>query len=83
MARSRKVCGLKDDEYLWKGRIYTLPKHGFARFRNFSAELRAVDSAALLFRRNKWLLAHEGNTALIVRSARAGVFGENQTVKGI
>ena len=34
----------------------------------------------LLFRRNKWLLAHETNTDLIARGAVAGITGENLCV---
>ena len=35
----------------------------------------------LLFRKNKWLLAHEDNEALIGRGAAAGICGENYTVR--
>lgn len=31
----------------------------------------------LLFRTNKWLIAHEDNAALIARGAVAGIYGEN------
>ena len=35
----------------------------------------------LLFRKNKWLLAHEDNEVLIGRGAAAGICGENYTVR--
>ena len=35
----------------------------------------------LLFARNKWLIAHEENEALIARGAVPGISGENYTVK--
>lgn len=35
----------------------------------------------LLFRRNKWLLAHEDNAAIIERGAVAGIYGENYQIK--
>lgn len=35
----------------------------------------------LLFRRNKWLLAHENNAGLIARGAVAGITGENYEVR--
>lgn len=35
----------------------------------------------LLFRKNKWLLCHEKNSALIERNVYPGIFGENYEVK--
>lgn len=35
----------------------------------------------LLFRRNKWLLAHESNPGLIARGAVAGITGENFEIR--
>lgn len=37
-------------------------------------------SDKLLFRKNKWLLAHEDNTALIAKGVVAGIFGENYKI---
>ena len=34
----------------------------------------------LLFRKNKWIFAHEGNTALLQRGVSAGVYGENYKI---
>ena len=34
----------------------------------------------LLFRENKWIFAHEGNTALLQRGVIAGVYGENYKI---
>ena len=42
--------------------------------------LDAPTSDPLLFRKNKWIFAHEGNTALIQRGVVAGVFGENYRI---
>lgn len=42
--------------------------------------LDAPTDDPFLFRRNKWLLAHEKNYPLIARGARAGVTGENLCV---
>lgn len=33
----------------------------------------------LLFRKNKWIIAHEENTALIDRGVQAGIYGPNYT----
>lgn len=35
---------------------------------------------SLLFRKNKWLLAHEKNKSLIERGAKPAIFGENLTI---
>lgn len=35
----------------------------------------------LLFRKNKWLIAHEDNKALIERGVASGIYGENYTIK--
>mgnify|MGYP002622651678 CR=1 FL=1 len=37
----------------------------------------------LLFRRNKWLLAHEDNSELILRGVQAGVSGKNLMIVGV
>ncbi len=42
--------------------------------------LNAPVEDKLLFRKNKWLLAHEQNTALIERGAVAGIYGENYKI---
>ena len=43
------LCGgLKDDKYIFKGKEYTLPKHGFARNSEFIAERTTSDSATFL-----------------------------------
>lgn len=34
----------------------------------------------LLFRKNKWLIAHEDNTALIEKGVFGGIYGENYTL---
>lgn len=34
----------------------------------------------LLFRKNKWLIAHEDNAALIARGVVSGIYGENYTL---
>ena len=33
----------------------------------------------LLFRKNKWIIAHEDNAALIARGVKSGIYGENYT----
>lgn len=48
--------------------------------RGTNLPLEAPTEDALLFRRNKWLLAHEKNTALIARGAVSGITGENLCV---
>ena len=40
----------------------------------------AVDDP-LLFRRNKWIIAHEDNAALIARGVVAGITGENYEIR--
>lgn len=37
-------------------------------------------SNPLIFRNNKWIIAHEDNTALIERGVVAGIYGENYTL---
>lgn len=37
----------------------------------------------LLYGRNKWLLAHEDNKALIDKGGRAGIYGDNIQLKGV
>ncbi len=37
-------------------------------------------SDPLIFRNNKWIIAHEDNTALIERGVVAGIYGENYTL---
>ena len=43
--------------------------------------LEYATSDPLLFRRNKWILAHEDNTALIERGVVPGLCGENYKIK--
>lgn len=43
--------------------------------------LDAPTADRLLFRKNKWLLAHEENKALIERGVAAGIYGENYVIK--
>ncbi len=43
--------------------------------------LRGKPADPLLFARNKWLIAHDENEALIARGAVPGISGENYTVK--
>ncbi len=38
--------GLKDDEYMLDGKAYTMPKHGFAKYREFQVE-SATDTRAV------------------------------------
>lgn len=42
--------------------------------------LAAPADDPLLFRTNKWLIAHDENAALIARGAVAGIYGENHTL---
>lgn len=45
------ICGgLKDDKYVLGGNEYTLEKHGFARFKEFSVESREENKATFLLR---------------------------------
>lgn len=43
--------------------------------------LDAPSADPLLFRKNKWLIAHDENAGLIARGAFAGISGPNYTVK--
>ena len=43
--------------------------------------LEYATSDPLLFRRNKWILAHEDNKALIERGVVPGIYGENYKIK--
>ena len=43
--------------------------------------LDAPTDDKLLFRKNKWLLAHEDNKALIERGVVSGIYGENYIIK--
>lgn len=42
------VGSLKDDTYIYEGKTYTLPRHGFASERIFLVETRAEDSVTFL-----------------------------------
>lgn len=42
------VGSLKDDTYIYQGKTYTLPRHGFARERIFAVETRAEDRVTFL-----------------------------------
>lgn len=43
------ICsGLKDDEFIYEGKTYTLQKHGFARRAEFEIESVSTDSATFL-----------------------------------
>ncbi len=45
------ICGaLKDDKFIFEGKKYTLPRHGFARYSQFEAELKESDKAVFLLR---------------------------------
>ena len=56
------------------GCVVALPK-------GTNTPLETPTADPLLFRRNKWLLAHEQNEGLIARGAVAGIFGENYKIK--
>lgn len=48
------ICGgLKDDKYTYRGKEYTLPKHGFAKFSEFEVESVADKKAVFLLRSNE------------------------------
>lgn len=49
--------------------------------RGTNEPLDAPSADRLLFRKNKWLLAHTDNSALIGRGAVAGIYGENIKIK--
>lgn len=43
------ICGgLKEDKYILDGKEYTLPKHGYARFKTFEIENKTDDSVVFL-----------------------------------
>lgn len=42
--------GLRDDEYLLNGRAYPMPKHGFAKLREFEVESAGPDRAVFVLR---------------------------------
>lgn len=47
------LCGgLKDDKYIYDGKEYSLPKHGFARKSEFVAESVSEESATFLLKSN-------------------------------
>lgn len=47
------ICGgLKDDKYLFKGKEYTLQKHGYARFVTFEIENKTDTSVVFLHKSN-------------------------------
>lgn len=63
-------CQVSDDGF---GCVVGLPKGT-----NLPLDTPASDPT--LFRKNKWLLAHESNTALIERGAFPGIYGENYKI---
>lgn len=47
------ICGgLKEDKFVYKGKSYTMPKHGFARTSEFEAETVTENSAVFLLKSN-------------------------------
>lgn len=42
--------GLRDDEYLLDGKAYPMPKHGFAKLREFEVETAGADRAVFVLR---------------------------------
>ncbi|MDD4414228.1 MAG: DUF4867 family protein [Oscillospiraceae bacterium] len=45
--------------------------------------LKEQVSDSTLFRRNKWILAHEDNSELISHGAKPGVYGKNRIIVGV
>ncbi len=64
-------CQTNDDGF---GCVVGLPLHT-----NTPLEKKHADN--LLFAKNKWLLAHKDNEELLSEGAKAGISGENYTVK--
>ena len=56
------------------GAVVALPK-------DTNTPLDVPVSDPLLFAQNKWLIAHKDASALLAKGARAGIVGENYTVK--
>lgn len=52
---------------------------GLPQGTNVPLDVPAADP--LLFRKNKWLIAHDDNSALIARGAVAGISGPNYTIR--
>lgn len=51
------ICGsVKDDKYIFNGKEYSLPQHGFARKSLFEIESSTTNSATFLLRSNKYTL---------------------------
>ncbi len=48
--------------------------------RGTNVSLDKESSDPLLFRKNKWIICHEGNTALINRGVVPGIYGENTKI---
>lgn len=47
------ICGgLKDDKFIYGGKAYTIPKHGFARNSEFEVEAQSENSATFLLKSN-------------------------------
>lgn len=47
------ICGgLKNDEYIYNGKIYAIPKHGFARRKTFDLESCTDNSAVFILKSN-------------------------------
>jgi len=51
------VGALKDNTFIYKGKTYTLPRHGFARDRVFAIENQTADSVTLLLKSDEASLA--------------------------
>jgi len=51
------VGALKDNTFIYKGKTYTLPRHGFARDRVFAIENQTSDSVTLLLKSDEASLA--------------------------
>src|SRR5687768_6187290 len=52
------VGRLKDDRYLFSGRSYTLPQHGFARDQNFTLEEKSDKKIRMFLEHNAGTLEH-------------------------
>ena len=63
-------CQVSDDGF---GCIVGLP-------RSTNTLLDAPSTDPVLFKKNKWLLAHEENTALIEKGVVSGIYGENYKI---
>lgn len=64
-------CQVSDSGF---GCVVILPK-------DTNVPLEEENNNKLLFRKNKWILAHSENSALIERGVVGGIFGENYKIK--